>query len=214
MLKTGIRKYDIFKTYYFDNATLVGKYRLPLLKSTQFVPKDVISFNERKQLKDNDKRWLDFFIDDALFECVWTNADKYYKHLKKANGIITTDFSMYPELLPGNRIWNITRNRILAYHMQVHMKLNIVPVVSWCNKDDFDWCFDGIPKKSSVAISSNGCKSSPYSKKILLEGIEALQDILKPSHIIVCGKGFEELKKYDNIHYYKSFSERWKERCK
>lgn len=214
MLKTGIRKYDIFKTYYYEDATLVGKYKLPKIESTQFIPKDVISFNEKKQLKLNDDRWLDFFIDDALFECFWKNADKYEKVIKRAKGIITTDFSLYPELLPGNRIWNVTRNRILAYHMQAHMKLNIIPVASWCNKDDFDWCFDGLPKKASIAISSNGCKSSPYGMRMLLEGIDAMQQILKPTHIIVCGKPIDELKQYKNIHYYKSFSERWKERCK
>ena len=47
MLKTNVRKYDIFKLYYWHGATLVGKYKLPQLKENKFIPKNVISFNER-----------------------------------------------------------------------------------------------------------------------------------------------------------------------
>lgn len=208
MYKTGKNKYDIFKSYYYEDATKVGKYELPLLKPVKFIPKEVISFNEKNKLKENDDRWLDFFIDDVLFESVWTNADRYEKIFKRAKGIITTDYSVYPELLFGQRIWNITRNRSIAYHLQEHMKLDIIPVVSWCNSKDFEWCFDGIPEDSSVAVSTNGCKSEPYSKRIFLEGIEAAQEIIKPFKIIICGSGFDELNKYNNIHYYKNFSQR------
>ena len=214
MIRTGKLKYDIFKTYYYDDATRVGKYGLPLLKPVKFIPGEVLSFNERSKLKQNDKRWLDCFIDDVLFECIWTNADRYERIFRKAKGIITTDYSVYPELHPVQRLWNIARNRILAYHMQEHLKLDIIPVASWCNSKDFEWCFDGLPKNSSVAISTNGCKSEPYSKRIFLEGVEAMQEIIKPYKIIVCGSGFKELDKYSNIHYYKNFSQRMYERRK
>lgn len=214
MFKTGKSKYDIFKTYYYDDATRVGKYGLPQLKQVKFIPNKVISFNEKAQLKINDERWLDFFIDDSLFECVWNNADRYEQVFKKARGIITTDYSVYPELLPSQRIWNITRNRVMAYYLQEHMKLDIIPVASWCNNEDFEWCFDGLPKNSSIAVSINGCKSEPYSKRIFLDGIEAMQKILKPLNVIICGSGFEELNKYKNIHYYKNFSQRRNERRK
>lgn len=30
------------------------------------------------------------------------------------------------------------------------------------------WCFDGLPESSSIAISSNGCMPSPYSRRIFL----------------------------------------------
>ena len=44
MLKMGVRKYDIFKMYYWHGATLVGKYRMPQLKPTQSIPHDVIGY--------------------------------------------------------------------------------------------------------------------------------------------------------------------------
>lgn len=201
MLKTNIRKYDNFKLYYWHGATLVGKYRLPQLAPTQAIPSKVICFNERKGIIKPEEYWVDFFIDDALFE-----------NLKRFAGIITTDYSMLPEMLPTQRLWNCTRNRVMAYYLQQN-GFNIIPVASWCLESDFEWCFDGLPENSSIAITTNGCMSSPYGKRILLRGVEELQKQKSPTNLIVCGRHVDELDIYDNVHYYPSFSQRWKKRA-
>ena len=136
-----------------------------------------------------------------------------FNNLKRFEGIITTDYSMYPELLPAQNIWNCTRNRVMAYYLQ-NNGFDAIPVATWCMEEDFEWCFDGLPEMSSIAISSNGCLSSPYSKRIFLQGVEELQMKKCPSHLIVCGRKIKELDKYDNIYYYPCFSQRWKERVK
>lgn len=69
-----------------------------------------------------------------------------------------------------------------------------------------------MPESSSIAISSNGCMSSPYSRRIFQKGVEELQIRKKPTHLIVCGREVSELDKYDNVLYYPCFSQRWKER--
>ena len=211
MLKTYVRKYDIFKLYYWHGATLVGKYRMPQLKPTQSIPHDVIGFNERNSVNNPENHWVDFFIDDALFESFWNHPDKSFPSLRRFEGIVTTDYSMHPEFLPAQNIWNCTRNRVMAYYLQ-NSGFDVVPVATWCTSDDFEWCFDGLPEESSIAISSNGCMSNPYSKKILLQGVDVLQKQKNPTNLIVCGREVQELEKYDNIRYYPSFSQRWKER--
>ncbi len=213
MLKTNLRKYDIFKLYYWHDATLVGKYKLPKLEPTQVVPENVISFNERKRILKPEEYWVDFFIDDALFENFWNHPEISFSNLKKFKGIITPDYSMLPEMLPGQRIWNCTRNRVMAYYLQ-QQGFNIIPVASWCSEEDFEWCFDGLPENSSIAISSNGCKSSPYGYKMFLKGVEELQKQKTPTNLIVCGRHIQELDVYDNIKYYPSFSQRMKRRIK
>ena len=213
MLKTNVRKYDIFKLYYWDGATRVGKYRMPQLEPNQFVPEKVIGFNEKKSIKSPEDYWIDFFVDDALFEGFWNHPEMSFDRLRKFAGIIATDYSMHPELLPGQNIWNCTRNRVMAYYLQKN-GINVIPVASWCQEEDFEWCFDGLPENSSIAVSSNGCKSSPYGKRMFLRGIEELQRRKRPYKIIVCGSHILELDTYDNIVYYPSFSQRWKEREK
>ena len=212
MLKTNVRKYEYFKLYYWHGATLVGKYKLPQLDPTQEIPFNVISFNERKGIVNPERYWVDFFIDDHLFENFWNHPEVSFLNLRRFAGIITTDYSMYPEMLLGQIIWNCTRNRVMAYYLQ-QQGFNIIPTATWCSEDDFEWCFDGLPNNSSIAISSNGCMSSPYGKRILLEGIEELQRQKKPTHIVVCGRNIPELTKYNNIKYYPSYSQRWKERA-
>ena len=211
MLKTNVRKYDIFKLYYWHDAELVGKYRLPQLAPTQAIPHDVISFNERSGIRHPENHWVDFFVDDALFEGFWNHPEISFDNLRHFEGIITTDYSMLPEMLPGQIVWNCTRNRVMAFYLQQN-GFNIVPTASWCTKDDFEWCFDGLPENSSIAISSNGCMSSPYGKRIFLLGIEELQKQKSPSHLIVCGRHVKELDVYSNVLYYPCFSQRWKER--
>lgn len=213
MLKVNNRSIDIFKMYYWHEATLVGKYRMPQLEPTQSIPRNVISFNERNGISDPQNHWVDFFIDDVLFENFWNHPEVSFGNLHKFEGIIATDYSMYPELLPGQNIWNCTRNRAMAYYMQSN-GFNVVPVATWCQMEDFEWCLDGLPEEASIAISTNGCKTSPYSKRIMLEGVEILQRRKNPTHLIICGREIEELNKYDNIIYYPSFSQRWKEREK
>lgn len=211
MLKTNIRKIDNFKTYYWHDATLVGKYKLPQLNATRAIPTQVISFNERKSVTKPEKYWVDFFIDDVLFESFWNHPEVSFSNLKQFAGIITPDYSMLPEMLPTQRIWNCTRNRVMAFYLQ-HQGFNIIPVASWCLKKDFKWCFDGLPYSSSIAISTNGCMSSPYGKRMLLRGIEELQRQKSPTNLIICGRHIAELDTYENIHYCPSFSQRWKER--
>lgn len=154
---------------------------------------------------------MDFFIDDALFENFWNHPEMSFDNLRKFEGIITTDYSMHPELLPGQNIWNCTRNRVMVYYLQIN-GFDVVPVATWCEEVDFEWCFDGLPDLSSIAVSSNGCMSNPYSRRIFLRGIEELQLQKRPTHLIVCGREVPELKKYDNIIYYPCFSQRLKER--
>lgn len=213
MLKTGITKYDIFKSYYWHGATLVGRYKLPQLKPTQSVPDKVISFNERAHVSNPEQYWVDFFIDDANFEGFWNHPEKSFSSLKRFAGIVTTDYSMLPELLPGQNIWNCTRNRVMAYYLQ-QQGFDAIPVASWCVPDDFPWCNDGLPEASSIAVSTNGCLSSPYSRKIFLLGVENLYEQKSPTHLIVCGRPLPELDQFPNVVYYPCYSQRWKERVR
>lgn len=211
MVKTKSRKLDNFKLYYWHGANLVGKCKMPELASTQYVPFNVISFSERSGITKPFEHWVDFFIDDYRFETFWSHAERSLSNLHKFAGVITPDFSMYPEMLPVQRVWNCTRNRVMAYYLQSE-GIKIIPVASWCTEEDFKWCFDGLPVKSSIAISTNGCLKNSYSLKNFLRGVEELYKQKAPSHLIVCGRQVKELDCYSNIFYYPSFSQRMEER--
>lgn len=207
MIKTGISKYDCFKTYYYDGSVQVGQFGFPKLEPTQSIPKNVISFNERNKIKKPSDFWIDHFIDDNRFECEWNNPDKYIPKLSEFKGVIGPDFSMKPEFMRAQNIWNCAKSRILCYYFQKN-GIDIIPAVGWIDKESLSWSLDGVPTESSIAVSSNGCLQEKYCKKTFLSGIDIVQKRLDPSHIVVCGKPIKELSEYSNVIYYPNFMQR------
>ena len=204
-----------FRYYeYLDGANLVGSERYPELQPTYIIPDKVVGFNEKNSIESPGEYYLDHFIDDYHFEPVWGNCDKYLDKYRQFKGVVTTDFSVYRDMPLWVRKYNVGRNRTIAYYLQKN-GINIIPVASWAYLEDFEWCLDGLPKESSIAISTNGCMTSFVSKTTFLEGVDKLQEMLRPKYLIIAGGPLPELDtKYDNIRYYKNFSQRLTERRK
>lgn len=215
MIEKYNQKYTPFRYYdYLNGAKLVGPERYPELKPTIIIPDNVISFNERNSVKNPKNYYLDHFIDDYRFEAVWKNCERYIGIYRKFKGVIATDFSAYRDMPLWMRKYNVGRNRTIAYFLQ-NSGIETVPVVSWAYMGDFSWCLDGLPENSSIAISTNGCMSNHISKVSFLDGIDKVQKILHPKNLIIAGNHVAELdSKYNNIYYYKNFSQRLSERRK
>jgi len=225
VLKTGNRKIDHFRLYYTDKARLVGTHKLPQLRQQHHVPHDAISFNARNSVRDLSRYWIDHFIDDYSFEGpwntleaiarlrsrkerIWRRLENYAASYRRAAGVIAPDYSMLPEMLPDQRNWNCARNRISAYALESG-GIATIPVACWCTKEDFDWCFDGLASDSTVAISTNGCLSTAWSRDMLLRGVDALVKKKDPWLLVVCGNKVDDLDSLcRRVMYYPSFSER------
>lgn len=201
-------KRNTFKTQYFQNINMYGYFNFPLLDFVEKQSiKDVVPFNVFKSKSKSDS-WIHFFIDDYQFERLWNNPTQYLEILKRAQGVITTDFSMYADMPRAMQIYNCYRNRALAKYFQLNA-IKIIPAVGWSDKQSFAWCFDGIPEGSAVAISTNGCLIDKNSYKAFLEGFNAMIDKINPCQIVIIGKIPEELKNNDKIICFGSFSEKF-----
>lgn len=182
----------------------IDDYKFAIMKKLLVLPTyQQISIIKKLPLLENIFKISELYNLKKLYEQI----DRLVKGLRLFEGIITPDFSLFPEMPKAQRIWNCYMSRVIAYYLQ-NMDLNIVPTVAWGKEEDLTWCFEGLPTNSPIAISTNGCKSEPYSKKLFLLGVEELQTKLTPFKLIICGSIFEELKKYDNIVQYNSFSQR------
>ena len=60
-------------------------------------------------------------------------------------------------------IWNTYRSRLIGQLMQ-KAGIIVIPTVSWADETTFDFCFDGLPQESTLAISTIGVrrKQSDY----------------------------------------------------
>ncbi|MDR1101978.1 MAG: DUF4417 domain-containing protein [Clostridiales bacterium] len=173
-----------------ENAPRVGKYEIPKLKKTTAVAYEAVPFSEigtekGKKQKETDK-WVHFFIHDKQFDRIWSEPEKYLSVLKKYKGVISTDFSMYTPFTFTMQLWNVHRNRTIAYWLQQN-GIEVIPNVRWGGIKTFDFCFDGIEKGGTVAIGTNGCISNRVDRIDFKNGLAEMMRQIEPETVVVYG---------------------------
>ncbi|HBS10811.1 MAG TPA: hypothetical protein DEA28_03760 [Firmicutes bacterium] len=90
------------------------------------------------------------------------------------------------------------------------MNLFIIFKCRILDDESFQWCFDGLPHHSVIAISSNGCLrgNCKSAKETFIKGVFELNRRKSPVAILICGPYIKELGSLKNVHYYKSYSQR------
>ena len=84
------------------------------------------------------------------------------------------------------KIWNVYRSRLLGQYWQ-NKGIKVIPTISWAEKETFEFCFDGIPEKSIVAISTIGVKREDEAFTVWKDGVDAMIQKIKPETILVYG---------------------------
>lgn len=90
--------------------------------------------------------------------------------------------------------------------------IHVVPTLCWSNEQSYEWCFDGEPQHSIVAISSVGTQQSKQNQALFEKGVRAALARLEPSEILWYGKCPEE---FDwNVMRIQPYYKQVKRRCK
>ena len=97
--------------------------------------------------------------------------------------MISTDFSLYFDMPLAMQIWNTYRNRAFAFWLQEN-GVDVIPNVQWGDERSYEFCFEGIPKNSIVAISTHGCIQGKKERPLFKKGLEELVGRLKPTTIV------------------------------
>lgn len=179
-----------FEFKMIKGAELTGRFDVPRLRKSKYIPHNIIPFNMAMSEKEPNDKWVHFFIDDYQFERFWNYPKRYIDLLKHFEGVITPDFSMRDTMSKSRRIWNCYRNRVLAYYLQKN-NIKTVPSVGWSNYNELDWCLDGLPIDSVLAIETYGSRKKSMSRYGLLKGVERINRELMPRTLVVYGKEIE-----------------------
>lgn len=181
--------FENLQTFLPEPEGLSGKWEVPELKLTQQVPADVqcIGFNYAKGCKSPGDVGIHFFLDDAQFVRVWNSPDTYIPLLSKFRYLCAPDFSMYSDMPKVLQIYNHYRKHWLATYWQ-ELGLTVIPTISWSTPDSFEWCFDGEPKNSIVAVGTAGTQISKASRAAFMAGYMAMLERLDPCEVLVFGK--------------------------
>lgn len=103
---------------------------------------------------------------------------------------------MPPCLCLQNSFWN---HAFGAYWQSLGIK--VIPNVAWSRPSSYSYAFDGIPKKSVIAINCTAIKGNPVSKYFWMKGYEAALAALEPCLILRYGDVIEGEDTARSIYY-------------
>ncbi|MDO4569112.1 MAG: DUF4417 domain-containing protein [Planctomycetia bacterium] len=174
-----------------DPFYLCGTFDIPEVQRVNDVPQKLIPFHQVKSFRGTRAEMgVHFFIDDYQFERVWNNPERYAKMLQGFACVLSPDFSMYADMPLAMQIWNHYRKMAIGQFFQSH-KIAVVPTLNWSTEESFAFCFDGVPKGGTVAVSSVGCCNCENVRKLWTRGMNEAMRKLKPERVFFYGAPIE-----------------------
>lgn len=191
------RTSDLFLRNQFNG---VGKFDIPEIPKSNFSDDTLenlllIGFDKINTDQSNYERMVHFFLYDYKFENIWKKPDEYVEKLKKYKAVLSPDFSMYIEMNKALQLYNTFRNRWCGAYL-ASKDIKVIPTVNWGDENTFEFCFDGIPKGSIVAVSTYMvCEHNNHAdqKDFFMKGYEEMLRRIEPSKIICYSEPFPEM---------------------
>lgn len=205
---------NCFENWEKEQMECVGKFDIPMVNPTDVELNkelELVRFDFSRKLKEDERKGkgIHFFIDDYKFIAVWREPEKYVDFLKTFDFVVAPDFSVYIDFPFALQVLAHYRRQWLTAFWQ-SKGINVIPDVSWSDERSFEYCFDGIPQKSVVAVSSAGMCQSNFDKKLLNDGWKKMMDVLQPQKIILYGNKTPEMT--GNIIQVKPYQELWRDK--
>lgn len=182
---------DVFHSGLVRGAHFAGELELPALRSSQLLPSRLIAFDKSISSCEYDQ-WVHFYIDDYRFERIWNNPTAYLDRIKRFQGVITPDFSLYREMPLVMQQWNTYRGRTIGYWLQSN-NVEVIPNIRWGDERTYSFCFDGIERGKTVAVGTHGCIRKKEDRAFFRKGLAEMMAQLAPKHIIVYGRAPHDL---------------------
>ena len=191
---------DIWNAFMVKGAKF-GKYDIPFCPTTAtHIPKQQFTWEEAKHIhkkhvarKEYDyceDAFVNWNLDDYKFDGVrgiWHDYKFVLKVLHHFSGAITPDFSTNQDFPEALKIYATYRMRAYGYWLGQE-GIPVINNVRWGTEETFDYCFEGIPENSIVAIGTVGGGPRKLIDRDRFEiGLFKMIDELKPHTILVYG---------------------------
>lgn len=168
----------------FDSDNSWGIPTLPLV---DIVPDKLVAYNDRYGCDTaTPGTAVHFFLDDYRFETLWSRPNQSMSRLQRVGVSLTPDFSLWREMPLAMQLWQVYRSRWCGCWMQFH-GVPAIPTLSWSTRDSYQFCFSGVPEKSTVAISTVGVRDDD-AKRHFLHGLDQMLYTLMPSTVLCYGR--------------------------
>jgi len=196
--RTGCK--DIWNAFMVEGATF-GKHDIPFCPTTAtHIPIHQVTWEEAKQIHKkhitkkeydyHENAFVNWYFDDYKFDGVrgiWHNYKFVLEVLRHFAGAITPDFSTNQDFPESIKIYATYRMRAYGYWLGYN-DIEVVNNVRWGTDETFDYCFEGIPRNSIVAIGTVGGGPRKLIDRDRFEtGLFKMVKVLHPHTILVYG---------------------------
>jgi hypothetical protein len=167
----------------FYNFHEYDYFEIPIIKKEPIPNKITLKgFNE----KPSSLSYCHFFLHDYQFERIWNQPKKYLNKLSQFKGILTPDFSLFTDYPMAVQIWNTYRNRWVGAYCQEN-NISVITTIGWSTPTSYDFCFEGVEKCSTVAVSSLGVLRNKDSMTLFENGYNEMINQIDPQLIVFYG---------------------------
>lgn len=184
-----------------------NSYGIPDINKDEFEVKELIPY----RVDSNRNGTAHFFLDDYRFERCWKNTDSQIKELKKYDGVLSPDFSMYTNYPEAFQIWQVYRNRWCARYWQM-LGIKVIPSISWSDESSYKYAFLGVPKGSIVAVGTVGVLNSEEAKRLFMQGFKEMIKQIEPKRILIYGNKLTELEGYKNLKWFEPYMNKFEKK--
>ena len=182
---------DVFNAFLVRDAEFDGILEIPCIKTGIFKPKKLISFSKCIRAREYDS-WVHFYEDDAAFERIWKNPEKYLPILSRFEGVISPDFSLYRDMPLVMQYWNIYRNHAIVAWLQSN-GIKVIPNIRYGDERTFEEACLGIVKHGTISIGSHGCIKIRKDRELFIAGLDRIVHIIDPQIIIIYGAAPDDI---------------------
>lgn len=176
---------DVFHAFLVKNANFAGYLDIPKIENGNYIPRKLIPFSKALHSTEYDS-WIHFYEDDAVFERIWNNPEKYLETLKKFEGVICPDFSLYRDMPLVMQFWNIYRSHAIGSWLQEN-GIAVIVNIRYSDARTYTACCTGAPTNSTIAIGSHGCIKCKEDRQEFIVGLEYIVKVLSPKAIVIYG---------------------------
>lgn len=200
--------YDVFNSFLVREATYCGEEEFPCIKSCNEIPNKIITFSEAMSSKCKDYNcWVCFYELDYAFMRIWRQPRRYLNKLKKFNGVISPDFSLYATMPLVMQKFHVYMGRAIATWLKDN-GVKVIPNARLGDERTYDFALEGLYKNDVIAIGTVGSYKRLDERNLLIPAIKKTLETLEPSDAIIYGTMPKEIDKTDypntQFHVYES----------
>ena len=177
---------DVFHAFLVRDAKFSGEFDFPVIKGSNEIPRKLITFSKALKERGNFHQWVCFYEDDFNFERLWNSPNRYLEILKKFDGVILPDFSVYYDFPLALQIWNIYRSRAIGHWLESN-GIKVIPNIRFGDHQTYYCCCDGISKNSVICVGTLGCLKDKMYRIVFEDGLEYIVNKLKPEILLLYG---------------------------